>query len=144
MRAIARYVRIPPRKARLVIDLVRGKTVQEAMVILNNLPNKAARLTRKVLESAVANAMHNDGFEPRDLFIARAYVDEGPRWKRILPKDRGRAFRILKRTSHITIELMPTISRSQLTRRRTARPTPSAQPAQPASATQPATQEERA
>lgn len=107
MRAIARYVRIPPRKARLVIDLIRGKTVQEAMVILNNLPNKAARITRKVLESAVANARHNEGFEPRDLFIWRAYVDEGPRWKRILPKDRGRAFRILKRTSHITIELLP-------------------------------------
>jgi len=107
MRAIARYVRVPPRKARLVIDLVRGKSVQEAMVILNNLPNKAARITRKVLESAVANAMHNNGFEPRDLFIWRAYVDEGPRWKRILPKDRGRAFRILKRTSHITIELLP-------------------------------------
>jgi len=127
MRAIARYVRIPPRKARLVIDLVRGKTVQEARVILNNLPNKAARLTRKVLESAVANAMHNDGFDPRELFIAHACVDEGPRWKRILPKDRGRAFRILKRTSHITIELMPIMARPHPAPRRPARPAPSTQ-----------------
>ncbi|MCS7066003.1 MAG: 50S ribosomal protein L22, partial [Fimbriimonadales bacterium] len=122
MRAIARYVRIPPRKARLVIDLVRGKSVQEAMVILNSLPNKAARIARKVLESAVANAMHNDGFDPRELRIHRAFVDEGPRWKRILPKDRGRAFRILKRTSHITIELGHAPARPQPTRQRAARP----------------------
>ncbi len=105
MKAVARHVRIPPRKARLAVDLVRGKPVNEAMVILQRLPNKSARVTRKVLESAVANAMHNNGLAPNILYIQRAYVDEGPRWKRILPKDRGRAFRILKRTSHITIEL---------------------------------------
>jgi large subunit ribosomal protein L22 len=105
MRAVARYVRIPPRKARLAIDLVRGKRVDEALIILERLPNKSARVARKVLESAVANAAHNVGVAPSALFVARAYVDEGPRWKRILPKDRGRAFRILKRTSHITIEL---------------------------------------
>lgn len=105
MKAIARYVRIPPRKARLAIDLVRGKPVEEAMVILQRLPNKSARIAQKVLESAVANAMHNHDLAPNNLYIHRAYVDEGPRWKRILPKDRGRAFRILKRTSHITIEL---------------------------------------
>jgi large subunit ribosomal protein L22 len=105
MKAVARYVRIPPRKARLAIDLVRGKQVDEALVILQQMPNKSARIARKVLESAVANAVHNAGLDSRMLFVARAYVDEGPRWKRILPKDRGRAFRILKRTSHITIEL---------------------------------------
>jgi large subunit ribosomal protein L22 len=105
MKAVARYVRIPPRKARLAIDLVRGKRVDEALIILQQLPNKSARVARKVLESAVANAVHNAGLDSRTLFVARAYVDEGPRWKRILPKDRGRAFRILKRTSHITIEL---------------------------------------
>jgi large subunit ribosomal protein L22 len=105
MRAVARYVRIPPRKARLAIDLVRGKRVDEALIILERLPNKSARIARKVLESAIANAEHNVGIDRRALFVARAYVDEGPRWKRILPKDRGRAFRILKRTSHITIEL---------------------------------------
>jgi len=105
MKAIARYVRIPPRKARLAIDLVRGKPVNEALVILQRLPNKSARIARKVLESAIANAVHNYQLSPDGLYIHRAYVDEGPRWKRILPKDRGRAFRILKRTSHITIEL---------------------------------------
>jgi len=123
MRAIARYVRIPPRKARLVTTLIKGKSIQEALVILNNLPNKAARITRKVLDSAVANAVHNEGYDPRELVVARAYVDEGPRWKRILPKDRGRAFRILKRTSHITIELMPL--RSRVPARRAERPTSS-------------------
>lgn len=105
MKAVARYVRIPPRKARLAIDLVRGKRVDEARLVLQHLPNKSARIVQKVLDSAVANAAHNAGLDPRMLFVARAYVDEGPRWKRILPKDRGRAFRILKRTSHITIEL---------------------------------------
>jgi large subunit ribosomal protein L22 len=105
MKAVARYVRIPPRKARLAIDLVRGKQVDEARLILQHLPNKSARIVQKVLDSAVANAAHNAGLDPRMLFVARAYVDEGPRWKRILPKDRGRAFHILKRTSHITIEL---------------------------------------
>lgn len=105
MKAVARYVRIPPRKARLAIDLVRGKHVDEALAILQRLPNKSARIARKVLESAIANAMHNYNLSPNALYIRRAYVDEGPRWKRILPKDRGRAFRILKRTSHITIEL---------------------------------------
>lgn len=105
MKAVARYVRIPPRKARLAVDLVRGKQVDEAIKILSHLPNKSARITLKVLESAIANAVHNNNLDSRSLWIARAYVDEGPRWKRILPKDRGRAFRILKRTSHITIEL---------------------------------------
>ncbi|MER3402875.1 MAG: 50S ribosomal protein L22 [Armatimonadota bacterium] len=105
MRAVARYVRIPPRKARLAVDIVRGKRTDEALTLLAQLPNKSARIVKKVLESAVANAVHNDRMDPRWLYVARAFVDEGPRWKRILPKDRGRAFRILKRTSHITIVL---------------------------------------
>lgn len=105
MKAVARHIRIPPRKARLAIDLVRGKSVDEALTILQRMPNKSARVARKVLESAIANAVHNVGLAPSALVVARAYVDEGPRWKRILPKDRGRAYRILKRTSHITIEL---------------------------------------
>lgn len=126
MKAVARYVRIPPRKARLAIDLVRGKPVEEALVILQRLPNKSARIAKKVLESAVANAMHNDGLAPALLYVERAYVDEGPRWKRILPKDRGRAFRILKRTSHITIQLGV----------RTASPTPRTRRTQPTAAPQ--------
>lgn len=119
MKAVARYVRIPPRKARLAIDLVRGKPVDEALVILQRLPNKSARIAKKVLESAVANAVHNNGLPPNMLYIERAYVDEGPRWKRILPKDRGRAFRILKRTSHITIELGVGTPKAQPRTRRT-------------------------
>lgn len=126
MKAVARHVRIPPRKARLAIDLVRGKPVGEALVILQHLPNKSARIAKKVLESAVANAVHNKGLPPSMLYVERAYVDEGPRWKRILPKDRGRAFRILKRTSHITIELGISAPNAQ-TRKRRAKSTAASQ-----------------
>lgn len=125
VRAIARYVRIPPRKARLVINLVRGKPVREAIGILRNLPGKAAAITLKVVQSAAANAENNHRLNPARLRIVRAYVDEGPRWKRIQPKDRGRAFPILKRTSHLTIcvEEMPE-AREQQKARRKAKTTP--------------------
>lgn len=126
MKAVARHVRIPPRKARLAINLVRGKPVGEALVILQHLPNKSAQIAKKVLESAVANAVHNNGLPPSMLYVERAYVDEGPRWKRILPKDRGRAFRILKRTSHITIELGISAPNAQ-TRKRRAKSTAASQ-----------------
>ncbi|MBX6422035.1 50S ribosomal protein L22 [Thermosulfurimonas sp. F29] len=102
-RATARYVRISPYKARPVIDLIRGKSVQEALQILEFTPKKAARLIKKVLESAIANAEHNYNMDPDRLYVKRAYVDEGPRWKRIWPRAWGRASRILKRTSHITV-----------------------------------------
>ncbi len=102
-RAVARYVRISPYKARLVVDLIRGKPVDEALNILRFTPKKAARLVRKVLESAIANAEHNYQMDPDRLYVKRAYVDEGPRLKRIWPRAFGRASRILKRTSHITI-----------------------------------------
>ncbi len=102
-RAVARYVRISPYKARLVVDLIRGKPVDEALNILRFTPKKAARLVRKVLESAIANAEHNYQMDPDRLYVKRAYVDEGPRLKRLWPRAFGRASRILKRTSHITI-----------------------------------------
>ncbi|WP_022854373.1 50S ribosomal protein L22 [Thermodesulfatator atlanticus] len=102
-RAQAKYVRISPYKARLVVDLIRGKSVDEALNILRFTPKKGARLVRKVLESAVANAEHNYSMDPDRLYVKRAYVDEGPRLKRIWPRAFGRASRILKRTSHITI-----------------------------------------
>ncbi len=102
-RATARYVRISPYKARPVIDLIRGKDVQEALQILEFTPKKAARLIKKVLESAIANAEHNYNMDPDRLYVKRAYVDEGPRLKRIWPRAWGRASRILKRTSHITV-----------------------------------------
>ncbi|CUU11057.1 MAG: 50S ribosomal protein L22 [Fimbriimonadales bacterium] len=117
MKAVARYVRIPPRKARLAVDLVRGKSTDEALTLLAQLPNKSARVVSKVIESAVANAVHNFNLDPRWLYVERAFVDEGPRWKRILPKDRGRAFRILKRTSHITVILGLKQPRTQASRR---------------------------
>jgi large subunit ribosomal protein L22 len=96
---------ISPYKARLVIDTIRGKKVDEALNILNSLPKKAARIIKKVLLSAVANAENNYGMDPDKLYVVRAYVDEGPRLKRIWPRGWGRASRILRRMSHITVEV---------------------------------------
>ncbi|MBX6378089.1 MAG: 50S ribosomal protein L22 [Clostridia bacterium] len=102
-RAVARYVRIAPRKVRIVIDLVRGKPVDEALHILKFVPKRASKVVEKVVRSAVANATHNYGMDEGRLYIARAFVDEGPRLKRIHPRARGQAFPILKRTSHVTV-----------------------------------------
>ncbi len=104
-KATARYVLISPYKARLVIDTIRGKKVDEALNILNSLPKKGARIIRKVLLSAIANAENNYGMDPDKLYVVRAYVDEGPRLKRIWPRGWGRASRILRRMSHITVEV---------------------------------------
>lgn len=105
-RAILRFVRVPPRKARLVIDLIRDRDVEEALAIMRFTPKRAARVVEKVLRSAVANAQHNHGArEVGRLFVKRAVVDEGPRWKRWVPRAMGRATPIQKRTSHITIVL---------------------------------------
>jgi len=104
-RATARYILISPYKARLVIDMIRGKSVYEALNILNTTPKKAARIIKKVLLSAVANAENNYGMDVDRLYVARAYVDEGPRLKRVWPRAWGRASRILKRMSHITVEV---------------------------------------
>jgi len=101
--AQARYVRTAPMKCRRVIDLVRGLDVQEALDILRFAPQSASEPVAKVLASAIANAEHNNSLDRRDLFIAQAYVDEGPTLKRFRPRAQGRAFRIRKRTSHITI-----------------------------------------
>ncbi|NMA54477.1 MAG: 50S ribosomal protein L22 [Firmicutes bacterium] len=102
-RAVARYVRIAPRKARVVLDLVRGKSTQEAMGILKYIPKRGAGIIEKVLTSAVANAQNNFDLDPSELYVVQAYVDEGPTLKRYRPRAFGRAFPILKRTSHITI-----------------------------------------
>ncbi len=104
-RAVAKHVRISPRKARQVVDLVRGKPVGEALNILRFMPNKAATPVYKVVESAAANAENNFDMNRDDLYIAKIYVDEGPTWKRIRPRARGMADRIRKRTSHITVVL---------------------------------------
>lgn len=107
-RASLNYVRTSPRKTRLVVDLVRGKSVNEALVILGHTPKKPARKLEKLIKSAVANAQQReDAPDVDDLLIAEAFVNPGPVWKRFRPRARGRATRILKRTSHITVVLRP-------------------------------------
>jgi large subunit ribosomal protein L22 len=96
-------VRVSPRKARLVVDLIRGKSVPEARAILKFTPRAAAEVVEKALNSAVANAEHNLRVKGDELFVAATFVDEGPTLKRIRPRAQGRAFRINKRTSHITV-----------------------------------------
>ena len=104
-KAVARTVRIAPRKARLVVDLIRGKQVGEAVAILNLTPRAASPIVEKVLKSALANAEHNYEMDVNNLVVAQAFVDEGPTLKRFRPRAMGRASQINKRTSHITIVL---------------------------------------
>jgi large subunit ribosomal protein L22 len=101
--AVARYVGISASKARRVIDLVRGKSVEEALDILRWAPQAASEPVAKVIASAAANAQNNDGLDPATLVVATIHADEGPTAKRIRPRAQGRAFRIRKRTSHITV-----------------------------------------
>jgi large subunit ribosomal protein L22 len=102
-KAIARYVRIAPRKVQLVINLIRGKQVGEAIAILRHTPRSASPILEKVLASAVANAEHNYNLNTENLVISQAFVDQGPTLKRFRPRAQGRASRINKRTSHITL-----------------------------------------
>lgn len=102
-RASAKYARIAPRKARRVIDLIRGKHVDEARRILRFTPYGVNQTVAKTLESAVANAGQLPGVVPENLFVTKAYVDEGPTLRRFRPRAMGRATRIDKRTSHITV-----------------------------------------
>src|SRR5215208_5429738 len=104
-RATARYVRMTPMKVRRVVDLIRGMEAHEALAVLQFAPQAASEPVAKVLASAVANAEHNLQLDPESLVVAVAYVDEGPTLKRFRPRAQGRAFRINKRTSHITIEV---------------------------------------
>ena len=101
--AVAKYVGISASKARRVIDLVRGKSVEEALDILRWAPQAASLPVSKVIASAAANAQNNNGLDPRTLVVATVYADEGPTAKRIRPRAQGRAYRIRKRTSHITV-----------------------------------------
>lgn len=102
-KAIARHIRIAPRKIRIVIDLIRGKNVGEAFAILKYTPKVGAEVLEKVLKSAIANAEHNCDLNADALYISQAFVDQGPTLKRIHPRSRGQAFKILKRTSHVTL-----------------------------------------
>lgn len=101
-KAVARFVRITPRKAGQVADLIRGKDVEEAQTVLRFTPKAAAKIVKKVLDSAVANAQHNLKLRG-NLYVSEALVNQGPSLKRIRPRAMGRAFRVLKRTSHITV-----------------------------------------
>jgi large subunit ribosomal protein L22 len=111
--AKARFVRVSPRKARRVIDLVRGRSVTDALDILRWAPQAASEPVAKVIASAAANAQNNNGLDPATLVVATVYADEGPTAKRIRPRAQGRAFRIRRRTSHITVVLESRPSKDQ-------------------------------
>ncbi len=102
-KAVARHILIAPRKVRIVMDLIRGKAVDEAMTILRFTPKRASKVIEKVLSSAVANAEHNLDLSRDSLVVAQAFVDQGPTLKRMQPRQRGQGFPILKRSSHITV-----------------------------------------
>src|SRR3954452_22643960 len=103
--ARAKHVRVTPMKARRVIDLIRNMPANQALSVLKFAPQAASEPVAKVLASAVANAEHNFQLDPESLVVSRAYVDEGPTLKRFRPRAQGRAYRIRKRTCHITIEV---------------------------------------
>jgi large subunit ribosomal protein L22 len=102
-KAITRYVRISPQKVRPVMDLVRGKDVERALAILRYMPHKAAKEIARTIQSAAANAENNFDMARDDLVVKTIFADEGPAFKRIMPRARGRADRIRKRTTHITV-----------------------------------------
>ncbi|MGL4762380.1 MAG: 50S ribosomal protein L22 [Sarcina sp.] len=102
-RAIAKYVRMSPMKVGVVLGLIRGKNVNEAFAILKYTQREAARVIEKVLKSAVANAEHNNELDRANLIVSEAFVGQGPTLKRFRPHAQGRAFRINKRTSHVTV-----------------------------------------
>ena len=103
--AVAKYIRISPSKVRIVIDLIRGKNYFDALAILENTPKAASLPVKKLLNSAAANAEVNKGMSKDDLYVAEIFADNGPTLKRVMPRAQGRAFRILKHTSHITVIL---------------------------------------
>jgi large subunit ribosomal protein L22 len=107
VKATAKYVRVSPTKVRQLTRLIKGEHVDEAIRILQFSDKGAARPLRKVLESAIANAENNDGLDPDELYVWNAFVDEGPTLKRYQPRALGRAYRIRKRTSHITVVVAP-------------------------------------
>jgi large subunit ribosomal protein L22 len=111
-KAQARYVRVTPQKARRIVDLIRGKQAHEAVAVLEFAPQAASETVRKVVQSAIANARvkaqaASEPFDERLLVVQTAFVDEGPTLKRFRPRAQGRAFRINKRTSHITVVVAP-------------------------------------
>ena len=104
-RAMVKHARVPFRKAKLVIDLIKNKEIDEAYGILKFTPRETAEILLKLLKSAEANAVNNNGLDREKLFVAEVYANQGPTLKRIMPRAQGRAFRIRKRSSHITLVL---------------------------------------
>ncbi len=104
-RATLRYARISSRKVKIVLDLIRNKPVGVAMGILKNTPKAASEYLEKLLASAIANAVNNHNMDVNELYISECFASQGPTLKRVRPRAQGRAFRILKRTSHITLVL---------------------------------------
>jgi large subunit ribosomal protein L22 len=143
-RAVARHVRISPMKARRVVDLVRGLPAKDALTVLKFAPQAASEAVYKVLASAIANAENNERLDPDSLLVRTAYVDEGTTLKRFRPRAQGRAYRIRKRTCHITIEVESVLAGGR--RSRTGAPAKAA-PAKAApakAASQPAAEAETA
>jgi large subunit ribosomal protein L22 len=144
VRASAQYLRVTPRKARLVVEHIRGRSVPEARTVLAFTPRAAAREVEKVLASAVANAEANHGLLGDELIVSAAYVDEGPTIKRWRARARGRVSRIKKRTCHVTLRLTPaeTDGTARRTRRAQATPAPAEAPAETAAAEEPKAEEQ--
>jgi large subunit ribosomal protein L22 len=130
-RAVARHVRISPTKARRVVNLVRGLPAKDALTVLQFAPQAASEPVYKVLASAIANAENNERLDPDSLLVSEAFVDEGPTLKRFRPRAQGRAYRIRKRTCHITIAVESVSTTAP------SRPAKSAQAAAPAKAAAP-------
>lgn len=107
VKAIARYIRMSPHKARRVLDQIRGRSYREALIILEFMPYRACDPILKVLRSAAANAEHNEGYDRASLVVSTAFADQGPTLKRFRPRAQGRAYQIRKPTCHITIAVAP-------------------------------------
>jgi large subunit ribosomal protein L22 len=140
-RAVARHVRISPNKARRVINLVRGLPAKEALTVLQFAPQAASEQVYKVLASAIANAENNERLDPDALLVSEAFVDEGPTLKRFRPRAQGRAYRIRKRTCHITIAVEAVEVARPAKKAAAAKKAAPAKKAEPAAA-EPATTEE--
>lgn len=109
VKAIARYIRMSPYKARRVLDQIRGRSYREALIVLEFMPYRACEPVLKVLRSAVANAEHNAGLDPSNLIVSQAFADGGPTLKRFRPRAQGRAYQIHKPTCHITVAVAPEV-----------------------------------
>ena len=107
VKAIARYIRMSPRKVRRVLDQIRGRSYREALIILEFMPYRSCEPSLKVFRSAVANAEHNEGLDPASLIVSTDFADAGPVLKRYRPRAQGRAFQIRKPTCHITVAVAP-------------------------------------